>query len=234
MVKVMTNDKPDYPIWGLAFNRYVCLLFCGNQTNFGWHIAKFQIWPWSPIPEIQFDLENSRPKVQVKVTLVSVASSWLISFCFTSTGPTIPKIWQIECSTGEKRIWNFTLKIAKKKFLREILQNLIRWITRGIYLRSFFNNWMFSLYHGDNVTVMGTKKSSHTHRLTMCGLKKLAWEVFPESWKVLAERRRWRWRLKRTKNNNFHGYPGGINNVETYQQNWLVPNCNKLWCFLCF
>ena len=37
---------------------------------------------------------------------------------------------------------------------------------------------------------MGAKKFSHTHRSTMCGLKKLASGVFPESWKVLAERRR--------------------------------------------
>ena len=35
-----------------------------------------------PIPEIQFDLENSMTKVKVKGTLVSVASSWLISSVF--------------------------------------------------------------------------------------------------------------------------------------------------------
>ena len=35
-----------------------------------------------PIPEIQFDLEFSRSKVKVKGTLVSVTSSWLISFLF--------------------------------------------------------------------------------------------------------------------------------------------------------
>ena len=33
---------------------------------------------------------------------------------------------------------------------------------------------------------MGAKYFSHTRRLTMCGLKKLASGVFPESWKVLA------------------------------------------------
>ena len=32
------------------------------------------------------------------------------------------------------------------------------------------------------VTDMGAKIFSHTHRLTMCGLKKLASGVFPESW----------------------------------------------------
>ena len=42
--------------------------------------------PWQspppPIPKIQLDLENSRSKVKVKGTLVSVASSWPISFLF--------------------------------------------------------------------------------------------------------------------------------------------------------
>ena len=35
-----------------------------------------------PIPEIQFDLENSRLKAKVKGTVVSVASTWLITFSF--------------------------------------------------------------------------------------------------------------------------------------------------------
>ena len=35
-----------------------------------------------PIPEIQFDLENSRSKVKVKGTPVSAASFWLISLVF--------------------------------------------------------------------------------------------------------------------------------------------------------
>ena len=37
---------------------------------------------------------------------------------------------------------------------------------------------------------MGAKKISHIHRSTMCGFNKLASGVFPESCKVLAERRR--------------------------------------------
>ena len=36
----------------------------------------------SPIPEIQFNLENSRSKVKVKGTPVSAASCWLISLMF--------------------------------------------------------------------------------------------------------------------------------------------------------
>ena len=37
---------------------------------------------WVPIPEIQFDLENSRSKVKVKGTPVSAVSCWLISLVF--------------------------------------------------------------------------------------------------------------------------------------------------------
>ena len=59
---------------------------------------------------------------------------------------------------------------------------------------------------------MDAKKFSHTHSSTVCGLKKLASGVFPESWKVLAERRRRRRRRrKRTKNNKSPGYPGWLN-----------------------
>ena len=50
----------------------------------------------------------------------------------------------------------------------------------------------------------------HTHRLTTCGLKKLASGVFLERWKVLAEQWRRR-RQKRTKNNKSPGYPGWLN-----------------------
>ena len=58
---------------------------------------------------------------------------------------------------------------------------------------------------------MGAKIFSNTQRSTMCGLKKLASGVFPESWKVLAERRRRHRTRKRTKNNKSPGYPGWLN-----------------------
>ena len=67
---------------------------------------------WPPIPKIQFDLENSRSKVMVNSTLISVASSWFISF-FTSIGTTILKIWQMKCSDGENRF-----KILRRKSLK--------------------------------------------------------------------------------------------------------------------
>ena len=60
---------------------------------------------------------------------------------------------------------------------------------------------------------MGAKNFSHTHRSTMSGLKKLASEVFLESWKVLAERQRWWRRQKRTKSNKSPGYPGWLNEL---------------------
>ena len=53
---------------------------------------------------------------------------------------------------------------------------------------------------------MCTKTFSYTHKSTMCGLKKLASAVFPESWKTLAERRR----RKRTKNTKSLGYQGWL------------------------
>ena len=47
MAKVKTNGR----IWTLEFNRYVCFLFHGNRTIFGWDIANSI-----------FDLENSRSR----------------------------------------------------------------------------------------------------------------------------------------------------------------------------
>ena len=83
--------------------------------------------PWqSGLPFPRYNLtskiqgQRSLSKVKVKGTLVSVASNWLISFCFTSIGPTIPKIWQIEWSTGKN-----AFEILRKNSLK-ILQNWIR------------------------------------------------------------------------------------------------------------
>ena len=50
-VKVMAKVKPDGPMWGLKFNRYVCLfvfLFCGNRTIFGQDRANsiFELENW--------------------------------------------------------------------------------------------------------------------------------------------------------------------------------------------
>ena len=96
------------------------------------------IWPWKF--KVKGQGQRSRSKVKVKGTLVSVAPSWLIwfPFYFTSIGPTIPKIWQIECSTGENGF-----KILRKKLLKKILGrispkvNQVESMMRGIYLPSF-------------------------------------------------------------------------------------------------
>ena len=66
---------------------------------------------------------------------------------------------------------------------------------------------------GSLVTEMSTKIFSHPHRLTMCGLKKLASAVLQESWKVLAEWQRWR-RPKWTKNNKSPCYAGCLNDLK--------------------
>ena len=58
-VKVMAKVKLDGHIWGPEFNRYVCFLFRGNRTIFGWDIANFI-----------FDLENWRSRSRRKWTKI--------------------------------------------------------------------------------------------------------------------------------------------------------------------
>ena len=55
-VKVMAKVKPDGPIWGLAFNCYVCILFRGNRTIFGWDIGNSRFDLGSPIPKNEFEI----------------------------------------------------------------------------------------------------------------------------------------------------------------------------------
>ena len=50
-VKVMAKVKSDDHIWALKFTPYVCFLFRGNRTIFGWDIANSI-----------FDLEKSRSR----------------------------------------------------------------------------------------------------------------------------------------------------------------------------
>ena len=54
-VMVMVKVKPIGQIWGLEFNSYVCFLFLGNRTTFGWDIRNSI-----------FDLEK-KVKVMAKV-----------------------------------------------------------------------------------------------------------------------------------------------------------------------
>ena len=76
-VKVMVKVKPIGHIWGLEFNRYVCFLFRGNRTTFGWDIATSI-----------FDLENSRSRSRLRSNLM--AKSEALEFnriaCFSFHG----------------------------------------------------------------------------------------------------------------------------------------------------
>ena len=178
-----------------------------------------------PIPEIQFDFENSRSKVKVKGTLFSIASSWLISFWFHINWTNQSEDMANTCRMfewGKQDLKFYEKKLLKNIFLSRIPPKLnqLGSMMRGIYLSSFIVNgravltlsWgqgklcpaLVAYWPWPKVTEIGARKIFHTHRSTMCGLKKLASGVFPESWKVLAEWRRpqWRrWRRKRTKNN---------------------------------
>ena len=58
-VKVMAKVKSDGHIWALELNRYVCFLFHGNRTIFGWDIANSI-----------FDLEKSRSRSWRKSTKI--------------------------------------------------------------------------------------------------------------------------------------------------------------------
>ena len=58
-VIVMAKVKADGHIWGPEFNRYVCFLFRGSRTIFGWDTANSI-----------FDLENSRSRSQRKSTKI--------------------------------------------------------------------------------------------------------------------------------------------------------------------
>ena len=118
--------------------------------------------------------------------------------------------------------------------------NQVENMIRGLYLPSFVAiGWaVLPLLWGQcklrsasvpkwpwpKVTEMGAKKISHTHRSTMCGFKKSASVIFPENWKVMAERRRRR--RKRTKNNMCPGYPGWPKFHHTLKS-WKTPEISS-------
>ena len=82
--KVKVMAKPDGQIWGLEFNRCVCLSFRGNRTNFGWDIANSIL-----------DLENLRSRSRRKSNQVIYRS-----------GPTIvPKMKEIQKNCSKVIAW---------------------------------------------------------------------------------------------------------------------------------
>ena len=67
-----------------------------------------------PIPEIQFDLENSRSKVKVKGTPVSAASGWLISLVFHIRAyyrPPSLSFYDNRASHSQDTIWPWKFKV---------------------------------------------------------------------------------------------------------------------------
>ena len=84
-VKVMAKVKPHGHIWGREFNRYVCFLFRGNRTIFGWDIANSV-----------FDLENSRSRSWSRsnpmVVLEAQGSIDMFAFRFVAIRPFLAKI----------------------------------------------------------------------------------------------------------------------------------------------
>ena len=101
--------------------------------------------------------------------------------------------------------WGNGFEVLQKKSLKMFCSH---WISGSHFIVG--TRWIGSRF-GSLVTEMGAKHFSHTHRSTMCGLNKLASGVFPKNCKVLAERRRWRRRRKRTKNNMYPGDAGWLN-----------------------
>ena len=79
-----------------ASYRLLSLSFHDNRAS----LFRDTIWPWK--------------------FKVSVVSSWIISSCFTSFAPTIPKICQIECSTRETDFKFHEKKLLKTKFRQNL------------------------------------------------------------------------------------------------------------------
>ena len=83
-VKVMVTVKHIGHIWGLKFNQYVCFLFRGNRTTFGWGIGNSI-----------FDLENSKSRSWLRsnlmVTFEALGSTDMFAFRFVAIGTFLAK-----------------------------------------------------------------------------------------------------------------------------------------------
>ena len=106
-----------------ASYRLLSLSFHDNRASHSQDI----IWPWKFKVKGQGQSYPSQRSIQLTHFL----------FCFTSIGPTIPKIWQIECLIGENG--SKILRKNSKKFLSRIPPkfNQVENMIRGIYLLSF-------------------------------------------------------------------------------------------------
>ena len=85
--------------------------------------------------------------ITIQLTLTATSFLKETCFCFTSIGPTIPKISKYNVQLGKKRIWNFTQKFAKKCFR----QNSSKILSGGKHDKwdipiKFCSNWMSGSY----------------------------------------------------------------------------------------
>ena len=105
-----------------------------------------------PIPEIQFDLENSRSKVKVKGTPVSTASCRLISLVFhirASYRFLSPSFHNNRASHSRDTIWpwKFKVKGQGQRYFSQLSAQLTRFLSvshRASYRLpslSFHDNW---------------------------------------------------------------------------------------------
>ena len=188
-----------------------------------------------PIPEIQFDHENSRSKMNVKDTPVSEASCWLISLVFhirASYQLPSPSFHDNRVSHSWDRSWPWKFKVKGKgqgyPSQRSIkLTHFLSVSHQGILSTPVplvpWQSGLPFLRYNLTLKIQGQRSRSKVNlweKKTLQKKKKLASGVFPESWKVLAEwrRRRWQWRWrrrwqqrKRTENNKSPGYPEWLN-----------------------
>ena len=80
-VKVMVKVQHIGHIWGLEFNQYVCFLFLGNRTTFGWDIRNSI-----------FDLENSWSRSDLMVTFEALSTIDTCAFHFVAIAPFLAEI----------------------------------------------------------------------------------------------------------------------------------------------
>ena len=77
-VKVMINIKPIGHISGMEFNWYVCFLFRGNRTTFGWDIANSIF--------VEDTRWRSWPRTNLMVTFEALSLIDMFGFRFVAIG----------------------------------------------------------------------------------------------------------------------------------------------------
>ena len=106
-VKVTAKVKFDGQMWGLEFNRYVCVLFHGNRTIFGRDILNFIFY-------LANSRSRSRPKSNPMVTLEAYSSIDMFAFCFVGIGQFVAEIYRFPYWTlnnSMSRAWRKSTKI---------------------------------------------------------------------------------------------------------------------------